>query len=155
MSGAPERGDRSGSELLHWRAVGTGAAVGLGLLVVVSIATAALDRWLDDFDENGWIYPLFVAVLVSYALGGFVAVRGAMSGPLTTGALAGMGAFASWVPVRVLIWLARGEDNGLFTGTDPVLRPGQVFTHVLLAAAFGMLGGWIGARTFARARRST
>jgi hypothetical protein len=147
VSPAPTR-DRS---IVHWRGVLVGALVGLGLLVAVSVIEAILDNNIDNFDDTGWIYPLFVAVLASYGAGGFVAGRAAPEGALTNGTLAGLGAFVLWVPVRILIWVARDEEHGLFSGRSPVLRPGQIFGHLLIAAALGMLGGWFGARLLARA----
>ena len=113
-------------------------------------STAILDHFLDDFDDSGWIYPLFVGVLVGYAVGGFVAGRASPDGALTNGTLAGLGAFVLWIPVRILIWLVRDEDKGLFSGHSAVLRPGQIFGHLVIASALGMLGGWLG-----RARRRT
>jgi hypothetical protein len=141
-----------GGAVVQWRSVVIGALTGLALLVLVSVVEAILDNNMNNFDDSGWIYPLFVGVLVSYAIGGFLAGRAAPAGALTNGTLAGIGAFVLWVPVRILIWLARDEDKGLFTGHSPVLRPGQIFGHVLIAAALGMLGGWLGARTLERAR---
>ncbi len=70
---------------------------------------------------------------------------------MTNGTVAGLGAFVLWVPVRILIWVVRDEDKGLFSGHTAVLRPGQLFGHIVIASALGMLGGWIGARVVARA----
>jgi putative membrane protein (TIGR04086 family) len=147
--------DAGNVSIVRWRTVLSGALVGLVLLVVVSVVEAILDNNLSDFDDSGWIYPLFVAVLVSYAVGGFVAGRAAPDAALTNGTLAGLGAFVLWIPVRILIWVARDEDKGLFSGHAPVLRPGQVFGHLVIAAALGMLGGWLGARAVTRARART
>jgi putative membrane protein (TIGR04086 family) len=140
---------------VRWRTVLNGALVGLALLVVVSVVEAILDNNLSDFDDTGWIYPLFVAVLLSYAVGGFVAGHAAPEAALTHGTLAGLGAFVLWIPVRILIWVARDEESGLFSGHAPVLRPGQVFGHLVIAAALGMLGGWLGGRAAARSRSGT
>jgi hypothetical protein len=144
-----------GGPVVHWRSVVNGALFGLGLLVVVSVVEAILDNNLSDFDDTGWIYPLFVLVLVSYAVGGFVAGHAAPDAALTNGTLAGLGAFVLWIPVRILIWVARDEDHGLFSGRAPVLRPGQLFGHLVIAAALGMLGGWLGGRAVARSRART
>jgi ABC-type Fe3+-siderophore transport system permease subunit len=149
----PPRADRV--NLVRWRAVLNGALAGVALLVVVSVIEAILDNNLSDFDDTGWIYPLFVAVLVSYAVGGFVAGRAAPEASLTNGTLAGLGAFVLWIPVRILIWVARDEDHGLFSGHAPVLRPGQVFGHLVIASALGMLGGWLAGRAVARSRAGT
>jgi hypothetical protein len=138
--------------LVQWRAVLIGALVGLGILVALSVISALLDHYLDDFDDSGWIYPLFVGVLVGYAVGGYVAGRAAPDGALTNGTLAGLGAFVLWVPVRIVIWVVRDEDKGLFTGHSAVLRPGQIFGHLVIASALGMFGGWLGARAVARAK---
>jgi hypothetical protein len=138
--------------LVQWRAVLVGALVGLGILVTFSVISAVLDHYLDDFDNSGWIYPLSVGVLVGYAVGGYVAGRASPEGPLTNGTLAGLGAFVLWVPLRILIWIVRDEGKGLFTGHSAVLRPGQIFGHLVIASALGMLGGWLGARAVARAK---
>ena len=124
-----------------------GALVGLGLLVALSVVAAILDHYLDDFDDSGWIYPLFVGVLVSYAVGGLR--RGARALPTArspTGRSPALGAFVLWIPVRIVIWVVRDEDKGLFSGHSAVLRPGQIFGHIVIASALGMFGGWLGAR---------
>jgi hypothetical protein len=141
--------------LVAWRSVATGALVGFLILVALSVVAALLDHYLDDFDDSGWIYPLFVGVLVAYAISGFLAGRATPFAPLTNGVLAGVGSFVLWVPVRILIWLVRDEDKGLFSGHSPVLRPGQIFGHLLIAAALGMVGGWIGARHATRSSASS
>ena len=139
---APSDGDT----LVDWRAVLSGAVIGLGVLVVASIVGALLDRNIADYDESGWRAVLFVVVLVGYLSAGFVAGRQAPSAALTNGALAGTCSFVLWVPIRVVIWAVRDEHKGLFTGTSPVFRPGQLFGHLLIASALGMIGGVIGAR---------
>ena len=140
--------------LVEWRAVWHGALLGLMVLVAVSVVTALLDRNVDSFDDSGWIYPLFVAILFGYGLGGWSAGRLVPAAPLTNGALAGLGAFVLWVPVRIVIWLVRDEDRGLFSGHAAALRPGQIFGHLVIAAGLGLLGGYLGARTASRARGS-
>jgi len=140
--------------LVNWRAVFRGALLGLLVLVAASVVEALLDRNVDSFRDSGWIYPLFVVILFGYGLGGWQAGRLAPGAGLSNGALAGMGAFVLWVPVRVVIWLIRDEDRGLFTGHSPALRPGQLFGHLLIGAALGMLGGWLGARAASRSAPS-
>jgi hypothetical protein len=129
-----------------WGPVLRGALVGLCVLVAVSIVEAILDNNMDDFKNSGWIFPLFLAILVGYAVGGYVAGRAVPHSPLTNGLLAGVLAFALWIPVRILIWVARDENKGLFTGHSPAIRPGQLFGHVVIAAGLGLLGGWLGGR---------
>jgi putative membrane protein (TIGR04086 family) len=149
----PEDGaaaDPDADAIVDWAAIAQGAVVGLGVLVAASLVSAVLSHNLDNYDQSGWRYPLFVVVLVGYFVGGFVAGRRAPSGALTNGALAGVLAFALWVPVRILIWLARDENKALFTGSTPVFKPGQIFGHLVIASALGMLGGIIGSRLVVR-----
>lgn len=139
-------GTPSDGPIVDGRALLAGALTGLLVLVAASVTDAILDRNLDDYDDTGWRYLLFVVVLVGYLSAGFVAGRRAPQGALTNGALAGTLTFALWVPVRILIWIARDEHEALFTGTDPVFKPGQIFGHLVIASALGMLGGILGAR---------
>lgn len=150
----PESGAADGP-LVDWHAVLRGALLGLCVLIAASVLEAILDRNIDRFQDSGWIYPLFVAILFGYALGGWQAGRTAPDGALTNGTLAGLGAFVLWVPVRIGIWLIRDEHKGLFTGHSPALRPGQLFGHLVIAGALGMLGGFVGSRAAARARGTT
>jgi hypothetical protein len=141
----PVPGD--GPAIVEWRAVFRGALLGLLVLVATSVVEAVLDRNIDTFRDSGWIYPLFVAILFGYALGGWQAGRLVPDAALTNGLLAGLGAFVLWIPVRIAIWLVRDENRGLFSGHSPALRPGQILGHLIIAAALGMLGGWLGARS--------
>jgi hypothetical protein len=136
-----------GPAIVDWRAVGRGALLGLLVLVATSVVEALLDRNIDTFRDSGWIYPLFVAILFGYALGGWQAGRLVPDAALTNGLLAGIGAFALWIPVRIVIWLVRDENRGLFSGHSAALRPGQILGHLVIAAALGTLGGWLGARS--------
>lgn len=141
-----------------WPAVAAGAGVGLAALVVVATTRAVLDRRVEDFDESGWTLPLFVLLVAGYVLAGWVAQRraggaGTPDAPLTHGALAGLGAFVAWIPVRILIWLVRDEHRGLVRGSDAALRPGQVFGALVIAAGFGLVGGYLAARSSRRVRQ--
>ena len=140
--------------LVDWTAVLRGALLGLCVLIGASVVEAILDRNLDSFNDSGWIYPLFVTILVGYALAGWLAGRMVPDAFLSNGALAGIGAFVLWIPVRIGIWLVRDENRGLFGGHSPALRPGQLFGHLVIATGLGMLGGFIGSRRAARARRT-
>jgi hypothetical protein len=137
-------------KLVVWRAVARGAGVTLILLVALSVAQAVVDHNVDNFDDTGWIYPFFVGILAAYAVGGWVAGRWAPDGALTNGALAALGGFVAWIPIRILIWAVRDEHKGLVSGHSPVLRPGQIFGHLVIASALGMIGGWIAARAARR-----
>jgi hypothetical protein len=144
----------TGGPIVEWPAVLRGALVGLCVLVAASVIEAILDHNLNDFKDSGWIYPLFVAILFGYALGGWQAGHAVPAAGLTNGTLAGVGAFVLWIPVRILIWVARDEHKGLFTGNSPAIRPGQLFGHLLIAAALGMLGGFLGSKAATRSQRA-
>jgi hypothetical protein len=143
----------SAAATVDTRAVMRGALAGTALVLVISVAGALIDRAMDDFDDSAWPVTLFLCVLVAFALAGGVAARAArFQSPLTTGALAGLGAFVAWVPIRVLIWTARDDSKGLLTGDDPVFTLGGLFANVVFATALGMLGALIATR---RATRSS
>jgi len=138
-----------------WRAILRGALIGLAIIVPVTVLRVILDREIHDFDDSGWIYPLFVLILVAYGVAGGIAGRARPDAPLSHGALAGLGAFVLWIPIRVVIWAVREDGRGLFRGEDAALSPGQVFGQLVIAAAIGMLGAMIAARIAARRQRTT
>ena len=113
-----------------------GALIGTVLVLPVSLVASAVEGWTR--------IPLFFALLVAFAIAGFAAGREVPDRRLTAGMLAGLGAVALWIPIRVAIWLVRDDDRGLVAGSDAVLRPGQVFTVALLACALGLVGGLVG-----------
>ena len=133
-------------ERISWGIVARAALIGLAVVVPVTIARVAIDREVGDVDASGWIYPLFVLILVGYVVAGVVAGRGRPDLALTHGTLAGVGVLVVWIPIRIVIWAVREDGRGLFAGHDAALRPGQVFGQLVIAAALGMLGGWLGAR---------
>ncbi|MCI4354232.1 MAG: hypothetical protein L3K06_02565 [Thermoplasmata archaeon] len=139
-------------EPLDWRTVVRGALVGLAVIVPVTIVRVVLDREMTNFDDSGWVYPLFVLVLVGFFAAGWVAGRARPTVPLTHGSLAGAGTLVLWIPIRIVIWAIREDGRGLFSGTKAALAPGQVFGDLIIAAALGMLGAWLGSRS--RLRRS-
>jgi hypothetical protein len=140
------------ADSIDWRVVLRGACYGLAVIVPVTVLRVILDREVHDFDDSGWIYPLFVLILVAYGLAGWVAGRSRPDAPLTHGALAGLGAFVLWVPIRIIIWAVREDGRALFSGDDAALSPGQVFGQLVIAAAIGMLGAVVAARIDARRR---
>jgi hypothetical protein len=136
--------------VVDWPAVVRGAFVGLALIVPVTILGAVLDRAIDDFENSGWRVFLALLIALVFVPAGAYAARLARGGALTNGALAGLGAFVLWLPVRVLIWLTRDDDQGLVSGRNPVFRLGQVFGFLVISTALGMLGGYLVARRRAR-----
>ncbi len=148
----PDESTSDDGVVIHWGAVFRGATAGLFFLVLASVVQAILDHYIDNFDDSGWIYPLFIVILFGYTLAGFGVGRLVPQVALSNGLLAGVGAFVLWIPVRIVIWLVRDEHRGLVSGHSPALRPGQIFGHLLIAAALGMFGGFLGARSINRAR---
>lgn len=145
----PERPPDTGFTI-DWRAVLRGALVGLAVIVPVTVIRVVLDREIADFDDSGWVYPLFVLILVGYAAAGWVAGRARPDAPLAHGALAGLGVLVLWIPIRIVIWVVREDGRGLFAGERAALRPGQVFGAFVIAAALAMLGALIAARLTTR-----
>jgi hypothetical protein len=145
-SGQPQRAP-SGADGIHldWRVVLRGALVGLAVIVPVTVVRVVLDREIADFDDSGWIYPLFVLILVGYWAAGWVAGRARPDAPLAHGALAGVGVLVLWIPIRVVIWAVREDERGLVSGKHAALRPGQVFGALVIATTFAMFGAVVAA----------
>jgi hypothetical protein len=121
------------SELtLHWRAVALGAAAGLAVIIPISVLVEVLDHNVDDLEGSGWLFIPFVAVLVAYFLAGRVAAQHAPDAPMSHASIAGLGAFAGWLLVRVVVPLVQGDDLG-FGGR-------AIVTNALFAITFGVLG---------------
>jgi len=139
---------------ISWRVVLRASLVGLAIVVPVTLLRVLLDRELADFDDSGWIYPLFVLLLVGYFVAGWVAGRAEPTAPLTHGALAGIGVLVLWIPIRIAIWAVREDGRALFTGERAALRPGQVFGQIVISATLSMAGALVAARV-ARGRATT
>jgi hypothetical protein len=139
-----------GPTTVDWPAIARGALLGLALIVPTTIVGAVLDRSIDDFEDSGWRVLLALLVVLAFVPAGAYAARLARDAPLTNGALAGLGAFVLWIPVRVLVWLTRDDNQGLVSGRDPVFRLGQVFGFLVISTALGMLGGFVASRRRSR-----
>ena len=94
---------------VRWPAVIRGALLGLALVIPITIVGAILDRSMDNFDNSGWRVLLALLIALTFVPAGAYAARLAPTGPLTKGALAGVGTFVAWLPLRVLIWLTRDD----------------------------------------------
>ena len=116
----------------------------------VTVLRVVLDREIADFDDSGWIYPLFVLILVGYFAAGWIAGRGRPDAPLSHGTLAGLGVLVLWIPIRIVIWAIREDGRGLVSGDHAALGPGQVFGAFVIAATLAMLGALLAARVTRR-----
>ncbi|MBM3672304.1 MAG: hypothetical protein FJW86_09030 [Actinobacteria bacterium] len=152
MTGPPT--PAAADESIDWRACVRGALLGLAVIVPTTIVRVVLDRELDDFDDSGWVYPLFLLILAGYFAAGWVASRDRPATPLIHGTIAGVGVLIAWIPIRVIIWAIREDDRGLFSGREAALRPGQIFGHLMIAATLGMLGALVGQRLGQRGQAS-
>jgi len=135
---------------IDWRVVLRGALVGLAVIVPVTVLRVVLDREIADFDDSGWIYPLFVLILVGYAAAGWVAGRARPDAPLAHGALAGVGVLVLWIPIRIVIWAVREDGRGLVSGDRAALGPGQVFGALVISATVAMVAAALTARITSR-----
>lgn len=135
---------------IDWRVVLRASLVGLAIVVPVTVLRVVLDRELTDFDNSGWIYPLFVLLLAGYFAAGWVAGRARPDAPYSHGALSGIGVLVLWVPIRIVIWAVREDGRGLLDGERAALRPGQIFGHIVIAATLAMLGAVLATRIAAR-----
>jgi predicted permease len=123
---------------IDWRAAGFGAAVTLAVLeppVQIINALKANDR---TGAESYWWVVGAVAVLVSFAVGGWFAARRRPSTPFMHGAAAAALAFAVHLVVRTIVKLATGESATF--GLANTLLLGQI------AVSLGILGAYVSTR---------
>src|SRR5262249_24011885 len=119
---------------------------GCALIIRVTLVGALLDRAMDDFEDSGWRVLLALLIALAFVPAGAYAARLARAAPLTNGALAGLGAFLVWLPLRLLIWATRSGDQGLVSGHDPGFRPGPLVGFLVISPPLGMLGGLLASR---------
>lgn len=124
---------------VSWAAVWRGSVLGLAIVVPLAIVLAFVERVLDRSSLRTGIESVIVVLLfAAYFAAGFRAGRTEPSAPLTNGILAALGTLVVWIPVYVLIVLARGDDLNL--------RAGTVFAQAVVATFLGMVGGWLASR---------
>lgn len=118
------------------------AAVVRGALVATAICLplAIVAQQVVDPDDGTALAPLlFLAVLVGFAVGGFVAARQATGAPFTNGGVAALLAFVAIQGVALVVRLVDG---------DPPSATTLVF-NALLAFACGLAGGALAGRAAA------
>lgn len=131
--------------MLDPRAVARGASIGLAIIVPITVLGAILDRTLAHpcGSDSHWLGLLAIGIFAAYIVAGVVAGAAAPDAPLSNGSLAGLGSFALWIPLRLFIYAIRGDVAHC---SQHVFTVGQIFFHLLAGTAFGMLGGYLGAR---------
>jgi hypothetical protein len=131
---------------IDWPWVWRGAVAGSVLVAVVSAVGLGLNHNVDNFDSSPWVPILAVAVLLAFVAAGFIGARGSRL-PVSTGTLAGLGAYLIWLMVRLVIYLAReSNDKDLFGGHHPVFTVWNFIAWFVIAMVLGTIGARIGAR---------
>jgi putative membrane protein (TIGR04086 family) len=115
-----------------------GRAIGLGALVAMAICVplAVVSQIISDYgngDAAGVVVVFYFVVLAGLAAGGFVAGSRRPETPLSHGILAAVVAYVVVQGIGVLVNLARGDDISVVA----------IVFNAGLAAAMGLLGGWL------------
>lgn len=121
------------SELVHPRAVVTGAAVALAICVPAAILAQVLDETGSVDDDSSWLLVLFGVILVGMGLGGYVAANRRLDAPLTNSAVAALAAYLLVQTIGAVRLLATGET----------VTWAAIPFFALLAASAGMAGGLV------------
>jgi putative membrane protein (TIGR04086 family) len=117
---------------LDWRAIGLGAVVA----IATTLPLAILGQLLSDYDDtgaSGVVFLFFFLVLAGLVVGGYVAGTRRPAAPLTHGILAALIAYLLVQALGLVLNVARGDD----------VSPVAIVVNAGLAAAMGLLGGWI------------
>jgi hypothetical protein len=125
-------------------AVGRGALLGLAVVAPASLADLALSS-VKEVDEGWLVFTLFAVILGAFFLAGYKAATTAEGSPYTHGAVAGLAAFALWLPLRVATRALVGEQLLGREGDAAFKIVEAVVTAGLFAMSFGILGGFVGA----------
>ena len=116
---------------------------GAMMTLLIAVPAAIVTAWLSDdgaTDDSNWTLLALLAIVIAYLLGGALAGRAVPTAPFTNGAAATLLAFLVVQAFAIALRLARGDDVNLIA---------LVFNG-LLAASFGTVGAWFGARWAAR-----
>ena len=122
---------------LNVPAVLRGSIVTIIIAVPAALVIGALGDTDDGTNQSNWVLLAFLAVVIAYIVGGWVAGRRSASGPFLNGAAASAGGF---VVVQVVAWIVSGDGINIL---------GAVF-NLLLAATIGVVGAGIGGMRGAR-----
>ena len=120
---------------VDWQAVRTGAAASIAICLPAALVAQVLADQGDD-DQPPVVYLLYVAVLIGFAVGGWVAAKRATGTPYTSGAVAALCGFVAIQAVGVVVRVIDG---------DPI-RVVLIATNGLLAYGCGLLGAGASSR---------
>lgn len=122
----------------------TAVAIGAIWCLAIAVPAAVVSTVLSEdgsTDQSNWVFLALLAIVIAYLLGGAQAGIRALDAPFLNGAAATFLAFALVQTVGTVFRLGRGDDISIV---------GIVF-NALLAASFGTVGAWFGARRGLRA----
>jgi len=126
---------------IAWPTIGRAVLGALPLLAVVLAFQVILLLAADD-PADGWAIVLIVMLVIAFRRAGTSAAREATGRPLSHAALAGLGAFMAWVPLRILIAIVGDSERPL----------GGIFVGLALAVLVSLIGGIGGVRDVRKAR---
>lgn len=126
---------------IAWPIVGRAVLSAVPLLAVVLAVQVVLLLAADD-PADAWAIVLILLLVIAFRRAGTSAAREAPDRPLSHAALAGLGAFMAWVPLRILIAIVGDSERPL----------GGIFVGLALAVLVSLIGGIGGVRDTRKAR---
>lgn len=115
---------------MDWRAVATGAALALAVVVVTMVLVEVVDAAVGIPTGSNWVFLFYLLALAGLAAGGRFAAQRRPDAPLAHGLLAALGAYA------VLAAFGLALRFTVEKGPDPV----ALAFNGLMAASAGILG---------------
>ena len=119
---------------IEWGAVRAGALAAIAICLPVSIVGKVL---IDDPEHSSATPIVFVAVLVGFAVGGWVAAKRSIDSPYTAALLSSLGAFVLIEAVTITSLALRDKDINVVV----------IISNAFFAYASGLLGAAIVARS--------
>jgi putative membrane protein (TIGR04086 family) len=106
---------------------------GMGIALAIAVPAALISQLFDSGDSTnaGVVAVTFLAVLIGFGVGGYVAAQREPDAPLAHGAIAALAAFVLVQAIGVIRRSVAGDDIHWLT----------LPFNALLAAALGALGG--------------
>lgn len=122
---------------IEWGAVRAGALAAIAICLPVSILGKVL---IDDPEHSSATPVVFLAVLVGFAVGGWVAAKRSTDSPYTAALLSSLGAFVLIQAVTIISLALRDKEINVVV----------IISNAFFAYASGLLGAAIVARSRAR-----
>ncbi len=119
-----------------WRAIATGAALALAVILSTLVAVEVLDAAVGIDRGSNWVFLFYLLILAGLVLGARRAARLRDTAPVVHGLAAALTAYAVVALLAVVLRLA----------TDRDLDPVALAFNALMAASAGILGGLLADR---------